>query len=1302
MSNCNSSDIINVPQAFNGADGTSAYVYIAYADTVTAGNPDTVTGYSYDVPTGTSEWIGIITTNTPIVNPVATDFDNHWFNFKGAPGLPGVNLENFNVPVAGGPFTTLNFLAAGLTGVTVTNSGGGEAAITIVTASFNKTYRSDFLVAMGLGQLTPGASYWIVDTGDGENLNVNNYEMPAGYYGLTGSALQVYPHLAGIIVRATSANTIDINAIYLARTINRSIVTKLFTPGTSYTLNERIENFNGVYRLQGATGVYTVDPANDPANWVFETRDNTTYYNTEIHTCVYDITTNTVVSRADNKGNYLKNIFLNGSNEMMKKCFRWGTSDVIGNRIHFYDDTTQNTNTRIPLFNLALVNYTTIKVLKYNEVDTNLSMSSVTGSLQYGSRIINNNLQQSTFSSNKLSNAIISNIDDRGLAPMKFEANTIHDSVLNNVNFGNFYNNTITDNTVIGDLFYSATFITPPDVNTTNFTKEAILNNLGSKSWVVATAGGTSTINPTGSLITLNGSVTTTYLTGNIGEIVYFSASGTAETNLKYHIVTTAPTSNSFNIATPLTLSYTGDLFLIFYHPSVKTSFTDMSNNIIKYSVIRGLNKGTRGGTFQKNTLTTVSFENYAQHILNPPNGPFAFYVNIPGAEVGTFNNNEIRDTILSNNNLSGDFSSNDIKGSYIINNGNNTATSPNLGFRGSFFDNKLNGIFKSTTGGANTGASSSLVTITNSGLEVISGVISVVKDNIIEYGNRIDTCIFAAGSVTQNCILRGTPIKSGQSGPYYPGWQNVRVGTYTVPRKDTTISGIVTEGRGGSLRDFTFKNSEVREAMTYVGDTTTAPNQNLVIRDLSIVGSGGVSQLGDSFNPALYFRSINNIRALTYTENAAIPVTIPSPADGTYGQTTYQTTTYTLTVTTQSPHLLNSSQTSTVLLNISDVTNINFNFVSAISFAPGRTLGYYTTVTDYNGTLTQGYFVCTINSITNDYTFVCTTANLNTPYNSYLLHSSNAVTDQIVYVAGVPTPLAVGAGALDGGAGIVGTFADTGIAAMIYPYTFNTVARNLNFYGAEYGASNVITPDYSEAFTRVALQVNPTPPATPTPTSRNIYVYADYSTPANILYNNSTKALTLPRYFEKMGCTVMFGTHDSTGLSNASGTITGMTWTRSGTVLTVTTIRPHGFTALVTSLNITTSSDLTALPLGTYIVQATGTPTTFTLAVGGTGGTSGTLRQLNVRVPFQVDTITNMAEGIPFRFVTTPGCDVQFNLVAVGSATSNTIMKDGAATSYTIKAYYNVGTPSTFIYDEIVLMKQNNTIKIISKVIHQ
>lgn len=1300
MSNCNSSNIIDIPQAFNGSDGTSAYVYIAYATTVTAGNPDTVTGYSYDVPTGASEWIGIITTNTPIANPVATDFDNHWFNFKGAPGLPGVNLENFNVAVGGGPFTTLNFLAAGLTGVTVTNSGGGEAAINIVTASFNKTYRSDFLTLRAIGGLTPGASYWIVDTGDGENLNVNNYEMPAGYYGLTGSALQAYPHLAGIIVRATSVNTIDISSIYLARTINRTNVPTVFIPGNSYTLGVYVENFNGVYQLTGATGAYTVDPANDPTNWLFITRDNTTYYNTEIHTCVYDLTTNTVVSRADNKGNYLKNIFLNGSNEMMKKCFRWGTSDVIGNRIHFYDDTTQNTNTRIPLFNLALVNYSTIKVLKYNEVDTNLSMSSVTGSLQYGSRIINNNLQQSTFSSNKLSNAIISNIDDRSVGAMKFEANTIHDSVLNNVNFGNFYNNTITDNTVLGDLFYSTFNITPPDVNTTNFTNTVILNNLSSKRWTVVTTGATSTINPTGSLITLNGTVTATSLAGSIGEIVFFNATGSAETINKYHIVTTAPTGNSFNISTTLTLSYTGDLSLVFYHPSVKTSFTDMSNNIIKYSVIRGLNKGTRGGNFKRNTLTSMYFENYPQH-TNPTNGPFTDYISIPGAEIVAFNNNEIRDSRFINNNLSGTFTDNDIKGSHIYSNGSNTATSPNLGFRGLFFNNKLNGVYKNATSGDTVDFSyaANPIVITNTGFELISGIGATFSNNTIEAYNQINSCIFTTGTTTQNCIIRGTP-----SAGKIPGWNNVRVGATNDSPLKVTVSGLVTEGRAGGLQNFTFRNSNPRELFTLFGASYQANIEGLVIRDLALTGTGGFSQQGDSYNPTLFFEYGNHFRVVTAVQNAAIPVQIPAVAwAAPYLSTTYQTTTYTLTVTTQAPHLLNLSQGGNIIINLSDAA-VTLNLVEATSITsiPGLVLGNYASPTGVNPLLSAGSFSATVDSITDDYTFVCTTSNSNlASITGYLLHSTNAVTDQVTGSLPSYTPVAPGAGDASPGAGIVGSFTDSGYASVTFPYPFYSVAKLYQggSYPTQRYASNVVSPNYSELITRIALQVNPAPAVTPTSISRNIYVYADYTGGTNILYNNSTKALTLPRYFEKMGCTVVFGTHDSTGLSNASGTITGMTWTRVGTTITVTTVRPHGFTATVTSLNVTNSSDLTTIPTASYVVQTTPTPTTFTIIGVNTGAASGTFRQINVVVPFQVDTITNLVENIPFKFVTTPGCNVQFNLVAVGSATSNTIMKDSAATSYTIKAYY---TGTNFIYDEIVLMKQNNTIKIISKVIHQ
>ena len=146
--NCNGG-IINIPQAFQGEDGISSYVYIAYADNVVLGTPDVVTNFQYGQPDPTSEWIAIITTNIPINNPSVLDFQGYWVKIKGASGVgaAGINVENNNVSVTGGPFTTLNFFAAGLTGVTVSNAGSGQADIEIVTAGLNKRYNIDLKIA---------------------------------------------------------------------------------------------------------------------------------------------------------------------------------------------------------------------------------------------------------------------------------------------------------------------------------------------------------------------------------------------------------------------------------------------------------------------------------------------------------------------------------------------------------------------------------------------------------------------------------------------------------------------------------------------------------------------------------------------------------------------------------------------------------------------------------------------------------------------------------------------------------------------------------------------------------------------------------------------------------------------------------------------------------------------------------------------------------------------------------------------------------------------------------------------------
>jgi hypothetical protein len=64
-----------------GEDGASAYVYVRYA------TDDSGTGFS-DSPSGKT-YIAVLSTDTPIENPVANDFDGLWRKFVGSDGSNG-------------------------------------------------------------------------------------------------------------------------------------------------------------------------------------------------------------------------------------------------------------------------------------------------------------------------------------------------------------------------------------------------------------------------------------------------------------------------------------------------------------------------------------------------------------------------------------------------------------------------------------------------------------------------------------------------------------------------------------------------------------------------------------------------------------------------------------------------------------------------------------------------------------------------------------------------------------------------------------------------------------------------------------------------------------------------------------------------------------------------------------------------------------------------------------------------------------------------------------------------------------
>lgn len=312
MGCCDESIQLGAPGA-NGNNGVSAYIYIAYADDVTLGTPDVVSGFNADTPLSTSEWVAFLPSSTPLT-PVEADFDGYWVKIKGADGSgsAGLNIKVNNSAVSGGPFTTLDFLGSGLSGITGADAGSGEVDITVVTAGLIITTRANALTLIGASGLVPGGTYWVYDVGDGD----------AGT-----------PH-AGVILRAIRNNAFDNTGVFIAKTPNRSSVSQ-WSEITSYPSTTYVEDLNEVYAANTATTIGTPPSANS-SEWSFIPKSNTTYYRTEIHGCVYNITDNQFYKRWDQRGNSIE---LTGvpsgttANELLLQCFRWGTDSVVGNKI---------------------------------------------------------------------------------------------------------------------------------------------------------------------------------------------------------------------------------------------------------------------------------------------------------------------------------------------------------------------------------------------------------------------------------------------------------------------------------------------------------------------------------------------------------------------------------------------------------------------------------------------------------------------------------------------------------------------------------------------------------------------------------------------------------------------------------------------------------------------------------------------------------------------------------------------------------------------------------------------------------
>lgn len=1241
---CGDSPVQPVNNPIPGPAGVSSYVYVAFADAVANGGTPASTATSNFVntyPNLSSDWFAILVSNTPIPSPVNGDFNGLWVPLTGV-SLSGINLQDDGVAVAGGPFSTINFQGSGLTGVTVTDNGGAQATVEIVTAGLVKTHFTSFQALVAGNNLTPGASYWIVDIGDGEGSNGGIYqaECSAAYYANFANpvAFAAYPHNTGIIVRAISNNTVDPNGIYIGRIPNTS-TTQWFMPGTTYASNAPVASYNQVFtNSTGGPLVANTEPADTPASWLFVPRDNTTHYTTEIQGCQIDMVYlagtgyPAIREKWDNKNNRLKILSLNTDNEFIKKVFRWGVNTISNNTINLFEDVNRRgvaDTLRSPSFVTGgqLMNYSNVQQFSHNKVDVSLKATS-DPTLKTGTRFFKVYFNAfANFYGNTLDNAVVANLTSNAVAPSQgyqFVNNVINNSAINNITILDFSDNTIIDNSVIGDIYYYNSEQNVPSslalmesLNFISLPNEAILLNLGSKSWNTTVSPNTSDINAIGGgveVVLENGASPIAHL-AIPGDYVTFTAGSPVGIVGKYYQINTTPSANIFTIADPtIPLSTNSTINSRFFFPSIGTSMKVFRNNTVENSVFRGINKtmtaaslaATSTYKFFNNILLKTYIENYSNHVANTAfQGTFCY--DAPGVEyTGVISKNKFFNTILWNNKITTiNFLANDFEYTTmslnhdVIANGGVT----NGGIAGGFQ--------------ANTCKGSNKVGVPEYNIPTVDykcyQSINFFQNSFVGtfYLNSVyQECIFAnntllAGSQVKSCTFKGDSMIDG--GIVFipsnaPGLTSVTVNS------NSSINYATFQGKNAGLDTLTWLNTNETKQLSSVDRIS-----QFLVRDQKISGTqkGATYQ---QFLPGLVGANKNPIRGLT-----VVGAPVPSPySPGGFGP--YQVATYTVSITTQFPHMITNYVLGTAAPIRLELRMLGFTSINIVEVSVLNPQGIYRTINTtqpypYNFGITA-YAIPT--AVTDEYTFTCTLSQVGIfgpTSSSYLLDPTNVINDS----AGNPVP----------GAGLVGVYNEAADASANISFTdwFKSYQSGGSYNPSLSSTDSILAPGYFDITTRISVNNSfATPPTTPTGQSRFLYQFKDWAAgvPSIRLYNPTvpgSRVLTMPHFFDKISSTVILGS-----------------WGAAATV--------------------------------------------------------------------EIDQLRDMPEMQPVRFVVTPGTVVQFNLVTASAAptTYPSIIQDSGATSYTIRAYYDSpsGTGGYLVYDELILMRQGAYIKILDKIIHQ
>lgn len=273
-------NVVSLGTPQRGGNGVSSYTYIAYADNVVAGTPDTITNISYNTPTVGSQWFAFITSPTVITSFTPTLFEDKWVKFKGADGAgaAGISIKNNNTLIKAN-VNILDFVGAGLTGVTVTDPGSTEVDISIVTAGLISKTRSQMLLDITNNLVVPGANYLITDA-------VGSIGGGVILKGITTNKITTEGNFIGYFpdYQNASGDFVDVWS-----SLDSSVTT-----GSLYSY--------GWIMYESLTGVTGIVPPADATNWL-PISTNDTRYQTEILNVCYDIVGDVIFYGLDTRGN---------------------------------------------------------------------------------------------------------------------------------------------------------------------------------------------------------------------------------------------------------------------------------------------------------------------------------------------------------------------------------------------------------------------------------------------------------------------------------------------------------------------------------------------------------------------------------------------------------------------------------------------------------------------------------------------------------------------------------------------------------------------------------------------------------------------------------------------------------------------------------------------------------------------------------------------------------------------------------------------------------------------------------------